>query len=117
MTKTTIIVRLQVEGTHRFEKAKELFPSVSFLADRHRHIFHIAASKQVFHDDRDVEFILFKRNILNYIESNYKGFATGMCEFGNMSCEMIAREILEYFECEWVEVFEDGENGARVEKI
>ena len=38
-------------------------------------------------------------------------------EFGPMSCEMLAREILNRFDCEWVEVWEDQENGARVEKI
>jgi hypothetical protein len=40
-----------------------------------------------------------------------------MLEFDNMSCEAIARELRDYFHCEWVEVWEDDENGARVEKI
>jgi hypothetical protein len=30
---------------------------------------------------------------------------------------MLAREILERFNCEWVEVWEDDENGARVERV
>ena len=113
-TKTTVIVKLAVEGAHAFEKAKDLFPEVAFLSDRHRHIFNITAAKEVFHDDRDVEFIMFKRQITDYIDRQYYK-TSKMCEFGNMSCEMIAREILEKFDCVWVEVWEDNENGARVE--
>ena len=41
--KTSVIVRLQVDGMHNFPLAKELFPEVAFLADRHRHLFHIEA--------------------------------------------------------------------------
>jgi hypothetical protein len=115
--KTTVIVKLQVEGAHYFAKAKELFPEVGFLADRHRHIFHIKACMEVFHDDRDIEFILFKRGVIDYLHSNYHSITSGMLEFDNMSCEAIARELRDYFHCEWVEVWEDDENGARVEKI
>lgn len=115
--KTTVIVKLQVEGAHYFAKAKELFPEVGFLADRHRHIFHIKACMEVFHDDRDIEFILFKRGVKDYLHDSYYSESTGMLEFDNMSCEAIARELRDYFHCEWVEVWEDDENGARVEKI
>ena len=70
-TKTTIIVKLSVDGMHNFPAAAELFPEVSFLADRHRHMFHFTVAKEVFHDDRDVEFIMFKRDILNYLSDQY----------------------------------------------
>jgi hypothetical protein len=30
---------------------------------------------------------------------------------------MLSRELLERFECDWVECWEDMENGARVEKL
>jgi len=59
--KTSVVVRLAVDGMHNFPKAAELFPEVAFLADRHRHMFHIEAKKEVFHDDRDVEFLMFKK--------------------------------------------------------
>ena len=40
-TKTTVIVKLAVDGMHNFPKAAELFPEVAFLADRHRHMFKL----------------------------------------------------------------------------
>lgn len=117
-SKTTVIVKLQVEGIHCFPKAWELFPEVAFLSNPHRHMFHIKASKEVFHDDRDEEFLMLRRQILMYLHENYfDSIETHMLQFDSMSCEMIARELLDYFHCEWVEVWEDDENGARVEKI
>ena len=35
--------------------------NVAFLASPHRHIFHFRVSIDVFHNDRDIEFIQFKR--------------------------------------------------------
>lgn len=116
-TNTTIIVKLAVDGMHNFPKAAELFPEVAFLADRHRHMFNFTVAKKVNHDDRDVEFIMFKRDILEYINSKYYDYTTRTCEFKAQSCEMLAREILTQFECEWVEVWEDNENGAKVERV
>ncbi len=121
--KSSIIVRFQLEGFHNFPAARELFPEVSFLSFRHRHIFHFECKKQVLHDDRDVEFILFKREIQNYLIEEYGSNQWGghpsmmYCEFGPMSCEMIARELLEKFDLESASVFEDGENGALLERI
>jgi len=113
--RTYVIVRLQVDGMHNFPKAAELFPEVAFLADRHRHMFHIEAKKEVFHDDRDVEFIMLKRDILNFLMYVYYKPETRTHEFGPMSCEMIAKEILNQFNCTSVSVWEDLENGAIVE--
>lgn len=113
---TNIIVRLQVEGLHNFPLAGELFSEVAFLSYPHRHLFHITCKKEVFHDDRDVEFILFKRKIESYLILKY-GYGTGQyCDFKAMSCEMIARELLEEFELEYCSVFEDNENGAEIFK-
>jgi hypothetical protein len=123
--KVTVIVTMQIEGMHNFPAAKELFPEVGFLADSHRHQFHIKCSKEVTHTDRDVEFIMFKREVLQYLHEKYsiktkiEGLYTGgfnVLFFGPMSCEQIAEDIFTQFECEWVEVWEDMENGARVEK-
>lgn len=115
MINKTVIVKLSIEGMHNFPKAAELFPEVEFLADRHRHMFHFKVACKVTHSDRDKEFIMLKRDVVDYINSRYYSKVTRVCEFGPMSCEMLAEEVLKAFNAEWVEVWEDDENGARVE--
>ena len=83
---------------------------VMFLRDRHRHIFHIKMSKEVNHSDRDIEIILFKREVQEYLKQKFGE----PCEFGSMSCEMIAEHLLQQFNANEVEVLEDNENGANV---
>jgi hypothetical protein len=116
-TKTTVIVKLAVDGCHNFPKAAELFPEVDFLSDRHRHMFHFTVACEVTHSDRDKEFIMLKRDIIDYINGEYFNDFTRTCEFDSRSCEMLAEEVLKEFDAEWVEVWEDMENGARVEKV
>ena len=112
-TRTTIIVTLRVEGFHCWPDAREKFPTMGFLADRHRHIFHIKAEKIVTHDDRDVEIIDFKRKIENHIKHTWGRPA----EFKGMSCEALARLLHTKFDLVSCEVLEDGENGAKVTNI
>lgn len=113
--KTNVIVKLQVDGTHNWPMAANFFPEVAFLSDIHRHVFHITLKKAVNHDDRDVEFIMFKRDVLDYLRDKYYDFNSRTHAFGAMSCEMIARELLTHFDCRYVSVFEDDENGAEIE--
>jgi len=86
---------------------------VSFLASPHRHIFHFRVSIDVFHNDRDIEFIQFKR----WLESLYAGQGSTL-ELNYKSCEMIAddlyKEIAQKYPNRdvWIEVSEDGENGC-----
>ena len=68
---TNIICRLQVEGLHWWSEASKYEPTMVYLESPHRHMFHIEVKKQVFHDDRDVEFIVFKRKVINYLETKY----------------------------------------------
>ena len=110
--KTTIVVRLQLEGVHKWAKCP--YEEVKFLRDEHRHIFWIECEREVFHDDRDVEFIMFKRDIIEYLEHEYFNFESRTHEFGAKSCEMLAKEIMKEFDCCYVSVFEDNENGAEV---
>ena len=108
--KTTIVCKLQVEGIHQWSKCP--YDDVKFLKDPHRHIFHIECEKKVNHDDRDVEFIRFKREILDYLHDKY---ADGeCCKFGDMSCEMIAKELVQEYDLEKCAVFEDNENDSVV---
>ena len=84
---------------------------VSFLGTPHRHIFHFKVFIQVFQDDRDIEFIQFKR----WLE---KCYSNGTLELNHKSCEMIARELNTTITARYpgrktiIEVSEDGENGA-----
>ena len=112
--KTNIIVKLEIEGLHNWPDAQAIVPEVGFLSSMHRHKWFITAKKQVNHDDRDVEFIMFKRDILDYLLEEYYNNDTRTHEFGAKSCEMLAKEIMEAFECNYVSVFEDNENGAEV---
>lgn len=113
MIKTNIIVKLQVEGFHNWPAAKDILPEVAFLSDPHRHIFHIECKKEVSHSDRDVEIIMFKRNILEYLHATYsKSKIFFVCEFGPKSCEMIAEELMKEFDLVYCSVLEDNENGA-----
>lgn len=119
MTQTNIIVKLEVEGMHCWPQAADLLPEVGFLSDRHRHIFHIEARKKVTHSDRDVEIIMFKREITEFLFAEYgkhKHSLVNYCEFGPMSCEMIAEVLLKKFGLQYCSVLEDNENGAEVFK-
>ena len=110
--KTTIVCRLQLEGLHKWSKCP--FEQVKFLRDEHRHIFYFECEKIVNHDDRDVEFIMFKRDVQDYLYEKYHNKQDRCHRFGPMSCEMIARELYEQFDLEYCSVFEDNENGAEI---
>jgi hypothetical protein len=109
-TRTWAIVKLRKEGFHNYPNAP---PSVAFLKNVHRHMFHIKVKIEQFHDDRDIEYIMFKR-WLN-AEINLKEN-----EQLSKSCEMIAKDILDKINKNYigraviVKVMEDGENGAEV---
>lgn len=112
----TVFVRLQVEGVHMWPDAERAFPEVGFLTRYHRHIFHIEAHARVFHDDRDVEFIMMKRRILQFIDDHYRQHSEYKCyDFGASSCETIARVLIDRFNLIKCIVCEDGENGAILE--
>ena len=110
---TTIWVKFQKEGTHKYPAALVMpeLKEVDFLGYPHRHIFHFEVELEVFHDDRDVEFILFKRELEGL-------FDQGVMDIDYKSCEMLARELLEYVSGKYpgrditISVSEDNENGS-----
>lgn len=113
--KTNIIVKLQIEGIHNWPEASEIAgEEVSYLNVLHRHIFYITCKKEVFHDNRDIEFIMFKHEIEQFIYDEYFEYEKKLHVFNSKSCEMIAREILDNFELNYCSVFEDNENGAEI---
>ncbi len=102
---TAIICRTRFEGFHCWPDAPD---EVAFLRTQHRHEFHVTARKIVRHDNRDVEFILYKRRIDEAIHHLRR---TNSVEY--WSCERWASEIGEEVEADFVEVSEDGENGGQ----
>ena len=92
---------------------------VSFLANPHRHIFHFRVSIDVFHNDRDIEFIQFKRWLEN-LYSNNGIVSNPVLELDWKSCEMIADDLYIQIASRypnravWIEVSEDGENGCLI---
>lgn len=105
-----IFVKNQFEGFHRYKDAPD---EVSFLRNLHRHIFYVKVTIQVFHNERELEFFIIKRNIEKFIDEN--NF------FDNASCEYIAERIYNFIYDVYknnrkicVEVSEDNENGAIV---
>ena len=113
-----IWVTFQKEGMHKYPAALT-DPAlatgdeydVSFLGYPHRHIFHFKVWIGVTHDDRDIEFIQFKRWLLNL----YKD-ATLSLDY--KSCEMMSGDLYDVINKKypgrevWIEVSEDGENGS-----
>ena len=108
MAQTRVFATTRFEGFHRWPQAPD---EVGFLRDRHRHIFHVRAEKTVTHDDRDVEFILLKRAV----EAEIKTLSDEE-DMEAWSCERWATELLQRLQLDKVEVSEDGENGAVVER-
>lgn len=108
-----IYVTFQKEGIHHYPAAasSENLQDVSFLGFPHRHMFHFKVHIQVFHDDRDIEFIQFKR----WCESLYN---EGTLMLNSKSVEMIADELFEKINETYpnrdvvIEVSEDNENGC-----
>ena len=113
-----IWVSFRKEGIHRYPAAgtdPNLCTAgeydVSFLANAHRHIFHFRVAIDVFHNDRDIEFIQFKR----WLESLYN---TNIIQLDFKSCEMIADDLYDQIAARYpnravvIDVSEDGENGC-----
>lgn len=114
-----IWVTFRKEGIHKYPAALD-DPKlatgdeydVSFLGYPHRHIFHFKISIEVFHDDRDIEFIQFKR----WLEKLYD---QKTLQLDYKSCEMISDDLYVQITKRYpgrtieIEVSEDGENGSQ----
>src|SRR6056297_762154 len=116
----TIYVRFQREGIHRYQAAATDpnlatgdWDDVSFLGVAHRHIFHFKVRIEVFHNDRDIEFIQFKR----WLEKLYN---EDILELNHKSCEMISDDLYQEISARYpgrlveIEIAEDGENGSLI---
>lgn len=111
-SKVKIVVKLQLEAVHLWRDCN--LPEVDYLKNLHRHTFFIRIEKEVNHNDRDIEIIIFKRGVIDYLNTMYYDKKYDCLNFDSMSCEMIAELIYDRFKCSMVEVLEDNENGAMV---
>ena len=122
----SIWVTFQREGVHYYpgadtdpKLATGDWDDVSFLSVPHRHIFHFRVWIEVFHNDRDIEFIQFKR----WMERLYAEVdsSTSELQLDYKSCEMIADDlavkIQERYPGRWlkISVAEDNENGCEID--
>ena len=113
-----IWVTFQKEGMHKYPAALD-DPKlktgdeydVSFLGYPHRHTFHFKVAIEVFHDDRDIEFIQFQRWLLNL-------YKEGTLQNDYKSCEMTSDDLYIQITKKYpgrkieIDVSEDGENGS-----
>lgn len=119
--KRWIKVPFQKEGTHYYPGAdtdptlatKDEY-DVSFLGSEHFHYFFFTVQIEVFHDDRDLEFIQFRR----WLERLYD---SGTLKLNHKSCEMMAIDLFEKVNEKWpgrdmvITVAEDNINTAVME--
>ena len=85
-----IEIKHTVLGTHQWSNCPH--EDVSFLRNEHHHDFTIRVSTEVVHDDRDIEFIMLRIDLMQilattFINQNY------IVKFENRSCEMISNDI------------------------
>lgn len=116
----SIWVTFRKEGVHLYPAAATDpklktggWDDVSFLGVPHRHIFHFKVRIEVFHDDRDIEFIQFKR----WLEKLYN---EDILQLDHKSCEMISDDLYQEISARYpgrfveIEVSEDAENGSTI---
>ena len=103
-----IWITAQKEMIHKYPQAPE---EVSFLRNEHRHMFHFKIYIQVNTDDRDIEFIIFKRFIETILSEMNKNLDVKSCE---MISNYLHEEIITLYPNRHIkiEVSEDGENGS-----
>jgi hypothetical protein len=125
----SIWVTFTKEGIHKYpgadtdpKLATGDWDDVSFLGYPHRHIFHFKVWIEVFHDDRDIEFIQFKRwleRLYEEIEDVYDN--TSVLQLNHKSCEMIADDLANMIHEKYpnrnirISVAEDNENGCEMD--
>ena len=116
----SIWVTFAKEGVHMYpgadtdpKLATGDWDDVSFLGIPHRHIFHFRVRIEVFHNDRDIEFIQFKR----WMERLY---AQDVLQLDYKSCEMISDDLYQLISAKYpnrfveISVAEDNENGSLI---
>jgi hypothetical protein len=115
LTKSFVYVTFQKEGIHHYPDAATDpgLKDVEFLSYPHRHIFHFKVYIEVYHDNRDIEFIQFKR----WLESLYD---QGTLQMNHNSCEMLSNQLYSHIRDKYplrdviIDISEDNENGSYI---
>lgn len=114
--KRYVICNLTKELYHRYPKAPD---DVWYLRNLHRHLLHIEVTVEVYHNERDIEFIMLKHIVEKFYDSLEIDSPNTPQE--EISCEHIAELIISMLRRLYgtdrdiaVSVMEDGENGARL---
>ena len=113
--KTMIWVTFRLEGIHCWPDIKDNpdFEDIQFLSSEHRHMFGFKIWIEVLDNNREIEFIRFKR----WCQSLYST-DSGPLQLNHLSCEMIADQLFmqiaeKYPSREvWISIDEDQENGC-----
>jgi len=113
-----IWVTFQKAGFHSYPAATTdpMLNDVSYLGNKHRHLFKFKIQIEIFHNNRELEFHQF----LNYCESL---FDTKAIELDYKSVEMLADDLYVQLAGKYagrkmkIEVSEDGECGCLIEYI
>jgi hypothetical protein len=113
--KKWIWVTFQKAGFHLYPSANidENLKDVSYLGNKHRHLFKFNVQIEVFHNDREIEFHQF----LNYCESLYQH----NLDIDYKSVEMLADDLYTQISSKYpwrdikINISEDGECGCIIE--
>jgi hypothetical protein len=114
--KRWIWVTFQKAGFHKYVSAESdpMLADVSYLGNRHRHLFKFNVQIEIFHSDRELEF----HQVLNYCESL---FATQTIDIDFKSVEMLADDLYVQLASKYpgrnikINISEDGECGCAIE--
>ena len=108
--KKQVLISIDVEGFHNYPNAPL---EVDFLKSNHRHTFKIICTYDVKDMDREKEIFIQRAEVSRYIRMKFGNPA----QFKNMSCEMIAMDILNANKHDLMvccEVWEESTGGGRV---
>ena len=116
---TTVFCRTKFEGVHCYPNAPD---EVSYLRTPHRHVFGVEVEISVYDNEREVEFIMLKHKVNEWIRKHLNG--VGVWEMETLSCEQVASQLVRYLDAQYcsldkerqiiVSIDEDNENGAIV---
>lgn len=120
--KRSIWVTFRLEGIHCYPEAgtDPKLEDVNFLQFPHRHQFGFKVEISVNHNDREIEFIQFKRWLqsLYSVNTSMNSSGSNVLDLNGKSCEDIASGLINQIDMKYpgrsitVSVDEDGENGC-----